>query len=53
MKELGISQEVAKDDYIPESLFYLLGMKANNEKNIVNQEAWCKMLMMKKSKDAI
>ncbi|HAT4125198.1 TPA: hypothetical protein I9Z60_001546 [Clostridium perfringens] len=31
IKELGFSQEVAKDDYIPESLFYLLGMKANNE----------------------
>lgn len=31
IKELGFSQEVAKDDYIPESLFYLLGMKANND----------------------
>lgn len=31
-KELGFSQEVGKDDYIPESVFYLLGMKANNEK---------------------
>lgn len=30
--ELGFSQQVAKDDYIPESLFYLLGMKANNER---------------------
>ncbi len=29
--ELGFSQQVGKDDYIPESLFYLLGMKANNE----------------------
>jgi len=29
--ELGFSQRVAKDDYIPESMFYLLGMKANNE----------------------
>ena len=29
--ELGISQQVGKNDYIPESLFYLLGMKANNE----------------------
>lgn len=25
------SQHVGKGDYIPESLFYLLGMKANNE----------------------
>lgn len=31
IKELGFSQQVAKDDYIPESLFYLLGMKANNQ----------------------
>ncbi|HAT4161942.1 ORF6C domain-containing protein [Clostridium perfringens] len=31
VKEVGFSQEVAKDDYIPESLFYLLAMKANNE----------------------
>ncbi|EGT4140487.1 MAG: ORF6C domain-containing protein [Clostridium perfringens] len=30
-KESGFSQLVGKDDYIPESLFYLLGMKANNE----------------------
>lgn len=31
-KELGFSQFVGKDDYIPESLFYRLGMKANNAK---------------------
>lgn len=31
LNELGFSQLVGKDDYIPESLFYLLGMKANNE----------------------
>ena len=30
LNELGFSQLVGKDDYIPESLFYLLGMKANN-----------------------
>ncbi len=29
--EFGFSQQVGKGDYIPESLFYLLGMKANNE----------------------
>lgn len=28
--EFGFSQQVGKDDYIPESLFYRLGMKANN-----------------------
>lgn len=28
--EFGFSQLVGKDDYIPESLFYRLGMKANN-----------------------
>lgn len=31
-KELGFAHECAKEDYIPESLYYLLGMKANNEK---------------------
>ena len=31
-KDLGFSQQVGKEDYIPESLYYLLGMKANNEK---------------------
>ena len=30
-KELKFSQHVGKDDYIPESLFYLLGMKASND----------------------
>lgn len=30
-KELGFAHECAKDDYIPETLFYLLGMKASNE----------------------
>lgn len=29
-KEIGFSQNVGKDDYIPESLFYRLGMKASN-----------------------
>lgn len=29
-KELGFAHECAKEDYIPESLFYRLGMKANN-----------------------
>lgn len=29
-KEMGFSPLVGKDDYIPESLFYRLGMKANN-----------------------
>ncbi len=31
LKEFGFSQEVAKDDYIPESLFYMLGMRASND----------------------
>lgn len=31
-KELGFSPEVGKEDYIPESLYYLLGMKASNER---------------------
>lgn len=29
-REFGFSQQVGKDDYIPESLFYRLGMKASN-----------------------
>lgn len=29
-KELGFSPQVGKDDFIPEPLFYRLGMKANN-----------------------
>ncbi|BAO04912.1 BRO domain-containing protein [Clostridium botulinum B str. Osaka05] len=32
IKGLGFSQQVGKDDFIPESLFYMLGMKANNDK---------------------
>ena len=31
-KELGFSPEVGKDDYIPESLFYMLGFKAGNDR---------------------
>lgn len=30
LNEFGISQQVAKGDFIPESVFYLLAMKANN-----------------------
>lgn len=30
-KDLGFAHECAKDDYIPETLYYLLGMKASNE----------------------
>ena len=32
LSELGFSPQVAKDAYIPESLFYILAMKANNER---------------------
>lgn len=31
-KDLGFPNLLGKEDYIPESLYYLLGMKANNEK---------------------
>lgn len=31
LNEFGYSQQVGKDDFIPESLFYLIGMKTNNE----------------------
>lgn len=30
LKEIGFPQEVGENDYIPESMFYLLGMKASN-----------------------
>lgn len=30
-KEFGFPNKLGKDDYIPESLFYRLGMKANND----------------------
>ncbi|NJJ36742.1 phage repressor protein/antirepressor Ant [Clostridioides difficile] len=30
-KEFGFAHKWSKDDYIPESLFYMLGMKAKNE----------------------
>lgn len=31
LQSFGFSQEVAKDDYIPENIFYRLAMKAKNE----------------------
>ena len=31
LREFGYDKEVGKDDFIPESIFYLLAMKANNE----------------------
>lgn len=31
LEEIGFSQEVAKDDFIPENIFYRLAMKAKNE----------------------
>lgn len=30
-KEIGFPNKLGKDDYIPESLFYMLGMKASNK----------------------
>lgn len=37
-KELGLSQEVGKDDYLPESLFYMLGFKAGNDRALKYQQ---------------
>ena len=31
LREFGFSQDVAKDDYLPENMFYRLAMKASNE----------------------
>jgi phage antirepressor YoqD-like protein len=42
LREFGFSQDVAKDDFIPESLFYLLGMKASNERALKYQK-WLAM----------
>lgn len=41
-KELGFPNKLGKDDYIPESLFYMLGMKANNERALAYQK-WIAM----------
>lgn len=38
-KEFGFPNKLGKDDYIPESLFYMLGMKAKNE-IAVKFQAW-------------
>lgn len=40
--ELGFPNKLGKDDYIPESLFYLLGMKASNERALKYQR-WLAM----------
>lgn len=41
-KELGFPHKCGKDDYIPESLFYMLGFKAGNEKALAYQQ-WLAM----------
>jgi len=41
-RELGFSPEVGKDDYIPESLFYMLGFKAGNDRALKYQR-WLAM----------
>ncbi|WP_236877304.1 hypothetical protein [Clostridioides difficile] len=38
-KEFGFPNKLGKDDYIPESLFYMLGMKAKNE-TAVKFQTW-------------
>ncbi len=40
--EFGFSQDVGKDDFIPESLYYMLGMKAGNERALKYQK-WLAM----------
>lgn len=40
--ECGFAHEWSKNDYIPESLFYMLGMKANNETALKYQK-WLAM----------
>lgn len=41
-EELGFPHKCGKDDYLPESLYYLLGMKANNERALKYQR-WLAM----------
>lgn len=41
-KELGFSTEVGKNDYLPESLFYMLGFKAGNDRALKYQK-WIAM----------
>lgn len=36
--EIGFSQNVGKDDYIPESLYYMLGFKAGNDRALKYQK---------------
>jgi phage antirepressor YoqD-like protein len=42
LKDFGFSQEVGKEDFIPESLFYMLGFKAGNERAMKFQQ-WLAM----------
>lgn len=42
LRDLGFSQEVGKEDFIPESLFYMLGFKAGNERAVKFQQ-WLAM----------
>ena len=39
ISDFGFPQKCGKDDYIPESLFYLLGMKASID-SAVNYQKW-------------
>lgn len=41
-KELGFANELAKGDYLPESLFYMLGFKAGNDRALEYQQ-WLAM----------
>lgn len=43
--ELGFAHECAKDDYIPETLFYMLGFKAGNDRALVYQK-WIAMKVL-------
>lgn len=45
LKEFGFSPQVEKEDYIPESLFYMLGMKANN-KTAQDFQKWLAMVVI-------
>mgnify|MGYP000850647021 CR=1 FL=1 len=38
LKEFGFSQQVAKDDFLPENIVYRLGFKASNDRAVAFQE---------------
>lgn len=49
LRDIGFSQEVAKDGFIPENIFYRLAMKAKNETAEKFQALVARAIMVGKS----